>query len=144
MSNRQKYNFLAGWVKQLDQAMDEQDPLAGQAQEAMGVMELVKTYVELEDRIGKCEQWLAQHESALEELDDDRGESPGEESESYDDGDDDSDGEWDEPEVGRRRSPDGRLAPAVDGAGEGRGNRRGVMPTDRIAKVRVGSGKKQT
>lgn len=139
-SDRQKYNFLAAFVKQLDNALDEQDELAGQCQEVMGVMELVRSYAQLDDRIRKCEQWLAQLESALEELDDSGSSSSGEEPDEDDDGDDDDDAWRDEPPMGSQRQPDGRLAAAVDRAGEGRSNRRPVSPE--VSKVRIGSGKR--
>lgn len=128
-SNRQKYNFLAAWSNQVHEACDAEDALYDDVQQQVRAMasghgEDERRYVELEDRIRKCEQWLAQHESALEELDDYGSEGVGQEPESYDDGDDDDDPERDEPPMGGERQPDGRLAAPLDGASGGAGARR--------------------
>jgi len=124
MSNRQKYNFLAAFVKQLDQARDEQDELAGQCDDVMGIPELVRELGDLNQKLEEygrryddLNQWVAQLELALEELDDDGSEGSGEEPDEDDDGDDDDELAGVEAPLGRARQPDGRVAPRVGGTG---------------------------
>jgi len=142
-SNRQKYNFLAAFVKQLDQARDEQDELAGQCDDVMGVPELVRAIDDvrkhaesLEAKYDELNQWLAQLELALEELDGDGSESAREVPEPDDDGDYDDDVERDEPEVVRPRQSDGRVARPVERAGERPLARRSVAKTLRNVRSR--------
>lgn len=125
-SNRQKYNFLAAWVSQLDQAMDEDDDLAGQAAKVIGLDKMARSIGELNERCDKCEQWLADLESALEELDSGGRESSGEELEPDDDGDYDDELEGVEPPVERTRQGDRRVAGAVGSPSIGEVDGRGV------------------
>jgi len=127
-SDRQKYNFLAAWVKQLDQARDEDDDLAAHVRKliAESIHEIVK---ELHERIDGIEQWSARADLALEELDSDWGEGSGEEPEQDADGDYDDELEVVEPTVGRVRQPDGRPPAAVGGARERPLARRSVAKT---------------
>jgi len=120
MSNRQKYNFLAAFVKQLDQARDEQDELAGQCDDVMGIPELVRELGDLNQKLEEygrryddLNQWVAQLELALEELDDDGSEGSGEEPDEDDDGLDDDELDGVEPPMGGVRQPDRRVAPPV-------------------------------
>jgi len=133
MSNRQKYNFLAAFVKQLDQAREEQDELAGQCDDVMGIPELVRELGDLNQKLEEygrryddLNQWVAQLELALEELDDDGSASAGEESDEDDDGLDDSELDGVEPPMGGVREPDGRLAQTVGGARKREVSRRRV------------------
>lgn len=105
-SNRQKYNFLAGWCSQLDEAFDEEDELADEVRNLLGLDIVERTFDELCKRVAECE-------SALAELDADGSEGTGEESESHYDGDDDSELEGVEPQMGGPRPADGRLAAPV-------------------------------
>jgi len=124
MSNRQKYNFLAAFVKQLDQAREEQDELAGQCDDVMGVPELVRALGditqrqdEMERRYDDLNQWVARLELEMEELDGYGSEGSGEEPDEDDDGDDDDELAGMEAPLGRARQPDGRVAPRVGGTG---------------------------
>lgn len=131
-SDRQKYNFLAALLKQLDNAMDDGDDLANHFSAMVREMsnceersynELVERLRELEERSDGSDQRIAELEFALEELDGDGSESSGEELESYDDGDHDDELEGVEPEVASPREGHGRLARTV-GVAQGRADRR--------------------
>jgi len=135
-SNRQKYNFLAALVSQLDQATEEKDELRDQFAEASGIADMQQTLLGVMKQYDDLNQWVARLELALEELDSDGGESPGEELESYDDGDDDSDAPWDEPEVGGPREGDRRVAPPVDDAQRREGAGRHLGQHSRTSRVR--------
>jgi len=120
MSNRQKYNFLAAFVKQLDQAREEQDELAGQCDDVMGIPELVREFGDLNQKLEEygrqhndLTQWVAQLELALEELDSEWGAGSGEEPDEDDDGLDDAELDGMEPPMGGVRQPDRRVAPPV-------------------------------
>lgn len=136
-SNRQKYNFLAALVSQLDQATEEKDELRDQFAEASGIADMQQTLLGVMKQYDDLNQWVARLELALEELDSDGSESVGEEPESYDDGDDDADVPWDEPEVGSPREGHGRVASPVDDPGRRQEQRRGVSEHRRSSRVRA-------
>jgi len=132
-SDRQKYNFLAAFVKQLDAAHDEGDDLWDHFREVSGIglddrtyNELVERMRALDERMDAHEQRTAELELAMEELDDDGSESSGEESDEDDDGLDDSELDGVEPPMGGVREPDGRLASTVGGARKREVSRRRV------------------
>jgi len=122
-SNRQKYNFLAALMTQLEDAMEEGDVLYTQYVE---FQQLVAKTTELEARYDALNQWVAKLELALEELDGDGVESSGEEPEPDDDGDYDDDVAGDEPEVVSPRQGHGRVAGALERARVGEVDERGV------------------
>lgn len=135
-ANRQKYNFLAAWLTQLETAMDEGDELYGNVSE---FLRLITKAEALSERIERCEadldsvnRGLAAVELALEELDDGGGSSLGEVLDEDDDGDDDDELGGLEPEVGGVRQPDRRPPAAVDRAGDRQVSRRPVkVPVSR-------------
>jgi len=116
-SDRQKYNFLAAWVKQLDLATDEDDDLAAHVRKL--IAEAMKEVVmEIHERIDGIERWTARTDVALEELERNWGEGSGEEPEPDDDGDYDLELERDEPPVGSVRERPGRPPEVLGGARE--------------------------
>lgn len=146
-TDKQKYNFLAALVKQLDQAHDNGDDLfvhfdnvTGLAAMREDVNWLAHQSAEMEKKFDVLNQWVARLELEMEELDDSGSEGSSEEPDEDDDGDDDPEPPWDEPEVGSVRQPNGRVpAPVVrTGARQVRG--RGRVTSQ--PKVLVGSGKK--
>jgi len=138
-SNRQKYNFLAAFVSQLDQARDEGDDLAGQHAEVTGINDLTKEMERLSERLDNCDRWLAQLELALEELDDNGSEGSGEEPDEDDDGvyDDELDGV--EPPLGGVRQPDRRVAPPMGGTSNGQGTGRGRVSAPTKERINRGT-----
>jgi len=146
-ANRQKYNFLAALLRQVEDAAAEGDELYGEFTDMMtrlmpadeGILDLVKRVQTMERTYDDLNRWVAQLELALEELDDDWSESSGEEPESDDDGDDDSELARVEPPVGGTRAADGRLAAPVGRARDGQGPRRAVTEP-RLVKERIGRG----
>jgi len=131
-ANRQKYNFLAALLRQVEDAAAEGDELYGEFTDMMtrlmpadeGILELVRRVTELERTYDGLNKWVAQLELALEELDDDWGSGSGEEPVEDDDGDDDDELARVEPPVGGPRAADRRVAPDVGGARDGQGDGR--------------------
>jgi len=123
-ANRQKYNFLAALLRQVEDAAAEGDELYGEFTDMMtrlmpadeGILDLVERVATMERTYDGLNKWVAQLELALEELDDDWSESSGEEPESDDDGDDDDELARVEPPMGGVRQPDRRMATPVGGA----------------------------
>lgn len=115
-SNRQRWNFLAAWLDQLHEAADEGDEMHTAL---VGIirMAMSEPMKEMHYELGKLNQWNADLESALAQLDGDGRESPGEDAEPDDDGDNDDDVGWDEPEVERTRVPDRRVPRTVAESG---------------------------
>jgi len=144
-SNRQKYNFLAAMCSQLDQARDEGDDLAAHFEQHVNEL-VARTYGGLNERLERIEQdldsvnrGLAEVELAMEELDGDGRESPGEEPEPDYDGDDDDELAGVEPPLERPRERHGRVAGTVGDARRGQGERRAVTEPNRV-KERIGRG----
>lgn len=144
-SDRQKYNFLAAFVKQFDQARDEGDSLVAELREVMDLDMMDRTYNELlerlreqDERMDAYERRTAELELALEELDDDGSESVGEDALEDDDGDYDDELEGVEPPVGGPRPTDRRLATAVGRTGGGNIHRRDEL----VDRKKVGRGTK--
>lgn len=131
-TDRQKYNFLAAWTSQLDEACDDNDDLAQQVQDVLGLTEMNRTITELCERMRSYEE----REPAMEELDDDGGEGLGEEPWPDDDGDDDHELGVVQPAVGGVPQGHGRVAPAVAGASNGESARRGIGEHRRANRVR--------
>jgi len=139
-ANRQKYNFLTALLTQVESAMDEGDELY---ESFVTLVRMLAHTADIEERLDGVQRWCADLESSLEELDGDGSESSGEELEPSDDGDDDVDVGWDEPEVVRTRKPDGRVPRAVAEPGRrpepGRAERRAVTEPSQV-RERIGRG----
>jgi len=125
-ASRQKYNFLAALLTQVEDACAAGDELyaefadmvcrVGGAEQAEALLDLEKRMKNAERTYDGLNKWLAQLELALEELDDDGSEGFGEEPVEDDDGDDDDELEGVETSMGSPLPTDGRLAAGVGGA----------------------------
>jgi len=122
-ANRQKYNFLTALLGQLHDAADESDSLYDDFRSLVRLL-VHEDWKELNGRVAQCEQWLAELESALEELDSDGSASLGEVAVEDDDGDDYDELDGVEPQMGGERQPDRRVAPPVGGTSNGQGDGR--------------------
>lgn len=138
-SDRQKYNFLAAFVKQLDQAQDENDDLAEQFLKVVGLNALADKYASLQYDLDEFKaymdrtyddlnKWLARVESTLEELDERWSEGSREEPDEDDDGDNDDELEGVESPLVGPREGHGRVAGSV-----------GRAPANRVPGRRVSS-----
>jgi len=142
-SDRQKYNFLAAWVKQLDQARDEDDDLAAHV-EQMVCEACTGVFREIYEGLDDLRKVSESHEeriAALEELDDDGSASPGEEPWADDDGDDDDELGGVQPQVGSVPEGHGRVAPTVAGARVGNKLTRGLSGVPERRKVKSSGSK---
>lgn len=101
----QKYNFLVALLRQLEEADGEGDESAAEFRrwvcDAGEGGDLEQTLVAFDDRIGKCEQWIAALETRMDELESSDGEIDDQDPREPDDGDEDLDVERDEPPVER-------------------------------------------
>lgn len=104
-SSRQRYNFLAALLSQVEEASDEGDELYAEWRRRLEEDVDVPGACEFGDRVTKLEQWAAQLELALEELEQASGESVGEDALDDDDGDYDDDVEGMAVEVVSARPP---------------------------------------
>lgn len=119
-TNRQKYNFLIAFCRQLEEAADEGDeeyaefrriaeslfPTGGADEE------------ELTGRIAKLEQWNAQLETALDSLEQIVSTLDGEDADEPDDSDEDAGMERDGPEMDRVDARQRGPAPSMGNAGD--------------------------
>jgi len=97
-SNRQKYNFLVAWTKQLTEACEDGEEVGADAVGAIGTV--VET-LGVHERVDRLEQWIAKVETRMDELEQSIGEDSDEDIGLDDDGDPDLDLGRDEPEVER-------------------------------------------
>lgn len=119
-STRQKYSFLIGWMRQLEEAADEGD------EEYAEFRRIAESLFpsggadgeELADRLAKCEQWLAQLEAAVDSLEQAYGEDDGSDDDEPDGSDEDADMERHGPQVGGRVQRDDRQPGPVARAAE--------------------------
>jgi len=139
-SERQKYNFLAALLTQVEESCDEGAELYKQyrdqltqvyaSENSLDYQHHADILQDLEVRMTNMERtyddlnrWLAQLELALEELDDDGSEGSGEEPIEDDDGDDDHAVVRVEPPMGGTRPTDRRVAAPLGAAGRVPGTR---------------------
>lgn len=105
-ANRQKWNFLVALTAQASEASDED------ADEWAAFAAVVRScfgeLIELDDRVGKLEQWIAQFDTRMDELESLISEDSDEDTGLDDDGDEDSDVGGDESPLERQsgRMPD--------------------------------------
>jgi len=84
----QKYNFLVALLRQVEEASDEGDEAYAEWRRRIDEdLDFEQRLCEYADRIAKLEQWSAQLELALAELEQASGESVGEDALDDDDGD---------------------------------------------------------
>jgi len=116
-NERQKYNFLVALTRQLREANRDESDCAAEFVELLNTLldiveggataeEWRQRATQLDDRIGKCEQWLAALETALESLEQVVSAWDDQDAEEPDDGDDVEDvGTMEPPLGGLERAP---------------------------------------